>query len=938
MNSFDNYPDRLITKWQEIADLLAGLLHIPAALIMKAENEHMEVFLSSKSENNPYHVGDKEKWYGLYCETVIKSQNKLSIPNAHKDADWDKNPDIKLGMIAYLGFPINFPDKQPFGTLCVLDNKERIFSAQEEKLLVQFKNVIELDLALIRSFEEKTDELSDAIKEQMHEQKLTEKAVRESHRLLKSTFDSMLDAVFIIDFKTTAIMDCNAAATKIFEYRREEMLGRTTEFLHVTMDTLGEFRKLLSAGITEKGYLFIPEFNMKRKDGKVFTTEHSVVPLEDEQGAQIGWLSVVRDITEQKKAEDALRTNEARYAFIANHTSDVIWTLNLATGKYTYVSPSVQRLRGYTPEEVMNQTMAETLTPESLQKTTALIQERLASIKPGDTSSNTSIILADQPCKDGSVVSTEAAGTLVFDEKGTPVEIIGVTRDITERKKAEELLQAAMANLETLFMVSPLAITVMDTDGNIQLWNKAAEQIFGWTAQEVIGKPNPIVPAEMQNEYTSWSFQILGGKTLTNQESVRVRKDGALLNVSISSASILDGKGTPVGRMAIFIDITERKKMEASMLNVQKLESLGVLAGGIAHDFNNLLGGIYGYIDLAGESAKDEKLSLYLSKAMNTIERARGLTQQLLTFAKGGEPVKKIGKLFPFVQETAKFALSGSSVSCVFEVPRDLWNCDYDRNQIGQVIDNIVINAKQAMPDGGTIAVAAANVGIAHNEHPPLADGDYVKISIKDSGIGMPREILPRIFDPFYTTKITGHGLGLASCYSIIKRHGGCIDVESQPGKGSTFHVYLPAIVDSVSSSSEVSSSMHRGTGTFLVMDDEDVIRDTIREMLRHFGYAVVCKQNGKEALDFALAEIDAKREIAGMIFDLTIPGGMGGKEIIGEIKRMCPGTPVYVTSGYAEDPIMANPIEYGFTASIRKPFRKAELSEMLNIYLNKKK
>jgi len=808
MNSFDNYPDWLITKWQEIADLLAGILHIPAALIMKTGNEYVEVFLSSKSGNNPYHVGDKEKWYGLYCETVIKSQKKLSVINAQKDTHWDKNPDIKLGMIAYLGFPINFPDNQPFGTLCVLDNKERIFTAQEEKLLVQFKNVIELDLALIQSFEDKTDELSKTIKEQQNEQKLAEKAVRESHRLLKSTFDGMLDAIFIIDFKTTVIIDCNAAATKIFGYHREEMLGRTTEFLHVDKDTLGEFRKLLSAGITEKGYLFIPEFNMMRKDGKIFTTEHSVVPLEDEQSAQIGWVSVVRDITERKQAEDTLRTNEARYAFIANHTSDVIWTLNLATGRYTYVSPSVQRLRGYTAAEVMNQTMAETLTPESLQTTTALIQARLASRKPGDTSSNTSIILADQPCKDGSVVSTEAAGTLVFDESGTPMEIIGVTRDITERKK-----------------------------------------------------------------------------------------------------------------------------MEASMLNVQKLESLGVLAGGIAHDFNNLLGGIYGYIDLAGESAKDETLSLYLSKAMNTIERARGLTQQLLTFAKGGEPVKKVGNLFPFVQETAKFALSGSNVSCVFEVPQDIWNSDFDRNQIGQVIDNIVINAKQAMPDGGTIAVTAGNVKFVQDEHPPLASGNYVRISIKDSGIGMPQEILPRIFDPFYTTKVTGHGLGLASCYSIIKRHGGCIDVESEPGKGSTFHIYLPATVGSVSSSSEASSFMHKGIGTFLVMDDEEVIRETIREMLRQFGYAVVCKNNGKEAIDFALSEIEAKRKIAGMIFDLTIPGGIGGKEAIGEIKKICPDTPVYVTSGYAEDPIMANPREYGFAASIRKPFRKAELSEMLNIY-----
>jgi PAS domain S-box-containing protein len=402
--------------------------------------------------------------------------------------------------------------------------------------------------------------------------------------------------------------------------------------------------------------------------------------------------------------------------------------------------------------------------------------------------------------------------------------------------------------------------------------------------------------------------------------------------LTLEIVELLEGITSHIGSALL------RKKSEETLSNVQKLESLSVLAGGIAHDFNNLLGGIYGYIELAGESAKDEKLSRYLSKAMTTIERARGLTLQLLTFAKGGAPIKKIGSLFPYVQETAQFALSGSNVLCKFEIPKNLSSCDFDKNQIGQVIDNIVINAKQAMPDGGDIVLSARNMTIAENEHPPLDSGDYIMISIKDTGIGIPKNILPRIFDPFYTTKATGHGLGLASCYSIVNRHGGFIEVESEPGKGSTFYIFLPVSKGSNSAGTENVDAIHKGNGVFLVMEDQIIMRDVIGDMLESLGYTAVCKGNGKETIEFVSSKIRANKEIAGMIFDLTIPGGMGGKEAIGEIRKTNPKTPIFVTSGYATDSIMVNPSEYGFTASICKPFRKSELSEMLNKYMKPKK
>jgi PAS domain S-box-containing protein len=320
-------------------------------------------------------------------------------------------------------------------------------------------------------------------------------------------------------------------------------------------------------------------------------------------------------------AEKQVRESEARYRFISENTDDVIWILNLKTNKFTFVSPSVQKLRGYTPEEVMNQTMAEALTPESLNSLTPLLVKAIAARKPGDIDMFKTLSVVDQPCKDGSVVSTEVATTWIMDKYGQPLEIIGVSRNITERKKLEEELQ-----------------------------------------------------------------------------------------------------------------------------KMQKLQSLSILAGGIAHDFNNLLSGIYGYISLATYEVKDGKLSEYLSKAMTTMERARGLTLQLLTFAKGGAPIRKIGNLFPFVRETAQFTLSGSNIFLKFEIPDNLSPCNFDKNQIEQAIDNIVINAKQAMPDGGTIEISAQNVSITLSNHLYLKNGDYVKISIKDHGIGIQKNILPHIF------------------------------------------------------------------------------------------------------------------------------------------------------------------------------------------------
>jgi PAS domain S-box/PAS domain S-box len=499
-----------------------------------------------------------------------------------------------------------------------------------------------------------------------------------------------------------------------------------------------------------------------------------------------------------------------------------------------------------------------------------------------------------------------------------------MVENITERKQAEDALKESEERFSRLAQASFEGITIHDK-GLILDTNQALADLFGYELSELIGVN--VLNLAMPESRDKVRNNFLTGYEKP-YEAMGRKKDGTAFVGELRGKSI-----TYQGRMVrvtAIRDITEHKRAEEELQKAQKLDSLGVLAGGIAHDFNNLLTGIFGYVDLARTVSKDARVRDYLELTIASINRARALSMQLLTFAKGGSPLQKITPLIPFIQETVQFALSGSNISCKFLLAENLWQCNIDKDQIGQVIDNIVINAQQAMPNGGAIELMAENITLGEKGYSPLVKGNYVKISIKDYGIGIPKDIIPRIFDPFYTTKLKGHGLGLATCYSIINRHGGCIDVESEPGKGSTFHFFLPASTEAVVAN-EAMVGKHKGSGTIIVMDDEEAVRETVRLMLESLGYTVVCKNNGREAIDFYINETRSNRHIAAMIFDLTVPGGMGGLEAIKEIRELNKEVPVFVVSGYAENSVMKNPGEYGFTASISKPFTIAEFSEMLN-------
>jgi PAS domain S-box-containing protein len=532
--------------------------------------------------------------------------------------------------------------------------------------------------------------------------------------------------------------------------------------------------------------------------------------------------------------------------------------------------------------------------------------------------------------------------------RGEIAGVLGTFMDITARRtaeeelrKKEEKLRESESKYRKLIESAPEAIYVVE-DEKVVFANGNAMEMLGYTREEMLGMPLKVFnhPADWEEARARYRGRA-EGRTLAKSVTRHVTKQGEAIWVECVGERI-EWEGKPAV-LYFSSNINERKNAERDRLKyeqylqqTQKLESLGILAGGIAHDFNNILMGVFGFTDLAKREVKDAVVSGYLSQAMESMERAKALTQQLLTFSKGGAPVRKKVPLSALVRETCLFSLHGSNVSCTFSLPADLWHCNIDRNQVAQVIQNLMINAIQAMPMGGTIEVSADNAMLAERQSPTLQPGRYVRLSIRDHGIGMSEEMLPRVFDPFFTTKTQGHGLGLAISYSIVTRHEGAISVQSTLGKGTTFHVHLPACEEPGPESPGKAPRRHTGTGRILVMDDDEPVRKLIAKMLGSFGYTVVSQENGRDTLDCFIEETKNGRPFVAMILDLTIPGGMGGKEVAEKIRAMDKTLPLFVSSGYAGDPIVARPQDYGFNASISKPYTMDGLMEVLEKHLGR--
>jgi two-component system, cell cycle sensor histidine kinase and response regulator CckA len=539
-------------------------------------------------------------------------------------------------------------------------------------------------------------------------------------------------------------------------------------------------------------------------------------------------------------------------------------------------------------------------------------------------------------------------GYPVRGDDGNIVGAVEVTLDITGRKRAEEELAREKEHLAVTLASIADGVIVTDTSGAVTFINRAAEALSGWAGADALGRRLDevltLVDERTRLPRANPTEEVLrtGAPASLPAGTVLLSRDGAERLVADSGAPVRSSDGEIVGAVIVFRDVTEKRRLEEEILKSQKLESLGVLAGGIAHDFNNILTVIIGNASLAQLSLSERDASYaVLGDIEKAAMRARSLTQQLLTFSKGGAPIRKLTPLNDIIRDTVQFALSGSNISSRFEPAAGLWQVDADAAQISHAVNNIVINAREAMPQGGTITIRTENADIPGDTALPLAPGTYVKISIEDQGVGISREDLSKVFDPYFTTKAEQHhGLGLAVAYFVVRKHDGHILVDSEPDVSTVFSIYLPAAAGEEAPVREPAAKApaRAGGGKILVMDDEEIVRDVLGKILARFGYEVTFARHGMEAVEEYRRGIESGNRFDAVIMDLTVIGGLGGKEAIELLRLVDPGATAIVSSGYSDDFVMADYRKYGFDGVIAKPYRAEELSEVLAKVLGRRR
>ena len=651
-------------------------------------------------------------------------------------------------------------------------------------------------------------------------------------------------------------------------------------------------------------------------------------PVKDENGEATRAVLLYMDITDRMQTEQALRRSEEKYRDLFENANDLIQSI-APDGTFQYVNRAWMETLGYEEDEIPGLSVFDILHPDCSE-----CGPDFKSVVFGETSGRIETIFITKSGRkinvEGNISTALSGGKLI----GTR----GIFRDITERKEAEEILSSERERLAVTLRCIGDGVITTDIEGKVVLMNKVSEALTGWSQEQANGRPiaevlHLIDEASRTVQDNPVEVLLKSGKTIDIPDhTLLVSRDGQERLIADSVSPIVDRKSNIIGTVLVFRDVTEKRNFEEKLLKTEKIESLGVLAGGIAHDFNNLLNAIMGNIDLAiMDLDPGDRICESLSRAEKAVLRAKDLTQQLLTFSKGGAPIKKAASISELIRDSADFAIRGSNAKCSFDLPEDLWKVEIDLGQMSQVINNVVLNGIHAMPGGGQIFIRAENIVIGC-AGPELKQGRYVKVTIKDTGGGILKEHLPRIFEPYFTTKHTGSGLGLATTYSIIKRHEGHIDVASDIGKGTTFSIFLPALSGkpALNPLPAEKPSSKKGKGRVLLMDDDDMVRTTTTEMLKRIGFEVVGAAEGNETLEKYETARNAGEPFDAVILDLTIPGGLGGKETILKLRQFDPGVKAIVSSGYSSDSIMANYLQYGFLGVLTKPYQTKDLSSVL--------
>jgi len=738
---------------------------------------------------------------------------------------------------------------------------------------------------------------------------------------LRAVFDLSGDAIFILDGEGR-FLDVNRVACERYGYTREEMLRR--HVYEMNTPEHARYSKGRMAVLQRDGAAFFETVHQAKDGGSIPTEINSRLIR---QGGATFIVSICRDVTERVKAEEELRRSHSLLAGALESTADGILVVDDKGKICTYNRKFLEMWR--IPMEVA------TSGDDDVALSHAVLQLK----EPESFMKKVKEVYAARETESFDVL--EFKDGRVFERFSIPLRVGGQSvgrvwsfRDVTAQKKMEENQQIFASLVEH----STDLIGIASMDGKVFYLNTVGQKLVGLDGLEEVRKTRirDFAREKDLNPLQKMLSSLSEEGTWKGETRIRNFKTGSSIPFEMHGFVIRDaGNGRPIALATICRDISERKRMEEEMARADKLNSVGILAGGIAHDFNNLLTAIFGNITLAKMYAnRQSEVYKRLEDSEKATLRAKDLTNQLLTFSKGGAPIKKTVLVEELAKEAACFALRGANVKCEFSFPAGLWSVEADEGQVSQVLNNLIINAAHAMNEGGTLQVSCGNV-IVDGSDPQLAKGKYIVISIMDHGIGIPKEHLSKIFDPYFTTKKKGSGLGLSTSYSIVKNHGGYIKVESEMGIGTTFQIYLPASEGTRPSSKVDEGCFLAGQGRILVMDDEEAVREVARNMLESLGYSVTLAKDGMEAVATYQMAMGAGEPFDTVLMDLTIPGGMGGMEAIKRILEVDSKAKAIVCSGYSNDTIMANYRSFGFRGVVPKPYSIKQLSDTISNVLS---
>lgn len=762
-------------------------------------------------------------------------------------------------------------------------------------------------------------------------QKEKEKELFESEQRFLALAENIPGVAVIGYDRERKVIYWNNSAVDLYGYKKDEVLGKHIEDLIIIPEKKDKFVNAFNKWLQTGKKIDASETVHKDRKGSSIEVFSDHLKIENIHG-ELEFYTINTNLTEYKKVTNELESEKELMISLFDNIDEMIYVSDLQTGEVLFKNKFIdEQISDKQTSKKCYEAFREKKDPCFFEESRIDLSENGKPVKweHYDKESDCYYLITDK---------------LISWKEGRKVKFTMIM-DITPFKQLEEILKTEKDNLYSTLESIGEGLIVIDTDGKITLMNKVAEDLTGWKWEEAEGMNADQVlviidkktglPSEKSVLNIIETDTIIG---IVDNPQI-LSKDGSKRVVYVSGAPVHNDRGSILGDVIIFRDITSRKRIEEEEIKSQKLESLGTLAAGIAYDFNNLLSSLFGYIEMAMvfHNSK-EKVAQYLSRALGIYERATGLTDKLITFSRRGIPEKKTVSISELLEETSQFALSGSKIRYSLELDPNLWLCDVDRTQILQVFNNLLINSMQAMPDGGKLIIKAENVPGSNAPEWTGKTSNYVKISVIDEGTGIPESYLDRIFDPFFTTKQQGSGLGLATAYSIVNKHQGNIDVSSVPGEGTTVNVFIPSSKTALHDLDTEMEKEEAYEGKILIMDDDPIISDTVRDGLQELGYTVITTANGSKALLIFEEEYLKGEPFDLLIFDLTVPGELGGLETLQILREKYPDIVAIASSGYLDNPVMSNPEKFGFYGKIEKPYHLEDLITLVHAALDDQK